>query len=251
MKILIKLATCLLMFFLLSCQTKSNLEERNNTQINNNFNWTNEFAKEHYLKQNDSIYWNGEIVKFDMETEDELNEVKFPIYVGSFPVAPYKTPGNGVKGYNINIGNKNIVMKSVFVRRGPHNEQIFKDSNKKSEVVINILSLTDDPTLSNPTFVSSRNHPNYVAEGTINCKDYKTDWVVIHTADRNSYAVINMRFFDLKFGRTILIAPQKNKSIRFLQIETELLSNENLDAYIGVLKKEKDVIDFFSQESNL
>ena len=225
MKTKIKLFFLCFSLFFNSCQTKKDVE-----QIDNDNFWNYEYAKKHYQKQ---------------------NEMNFPIYVGSFPVAPYNTPGTGIYGNNLNIGSKDIIMKSMFVKRGPHNEHIFNGSNKKNEIVVNILSLTDDSSLSNPAIVSSRNHPNYLAEGTINCKNYKVDWITIYTADRNSYAVINMRFFDLKFGRTILVTPQKNKSVRFLQIETELLSNENLDAYIENLKNDKKVIDFFSKESNI
>ncbi|TDQ33361.1 hypothetical protein [Zeaxanthinibacter enoshimensis] len=206
--------------------------------------------EDHYQAKNKDIYKNTG-PSSDLEYEKEINESGFPIYVGSFPVAEYNTPGNGTMGFPLKIGERDVVSRSVFIRRGEQNESLLKPLNKNSEVLINLLCLTDDVSLPNPSIVTSRNHPNYLAEGTFNSRNYKTDWVVIRAYDGKSYAIINMKFFNLKYGRTILVAPQQSGEIHFKQLQDELLEETEVELYLDQLTRNIEVIDFFVKEGNI
>lgn len=176
--------------------------------------------------------------------------MNFPIKIGSFPVEKYRTPGNGNKNYDLKIVGKDVKVVNVFVRKGDFNRNEIP-TDKDSYVIITLVCLTDNLTLSNPTFVTSRNHPNYLGEGTINTTNNKIDWLSIQTVDGNSFAVINMRFFDLNCGRTILVAPQKDESLRFLQLRSNFLSIDDLDNYVQKLKTDSQAVTFFSMEGNI
>jgi len=41
-------------------------------------------------------------------------------------------------------------------------------------------------------------------------------------ADGQNFVIINQRFYDLKFGKTILVAPLEDGSLRILQIDDEI-----------------------------
>ncbi|MNY10518.1 hypothetical protein D3C86_1435030 [compost metagenome] len=71
------------------------------------------------------------------------------------------------------------------------------------------------------------------------------------TASRNSYAIINMRLFDLTLGKTILIAPQKDGSFRSMQIDSPKLSSETSGPYLRKLVKRKEVVAFFTQKGTI
>jgi hypothetical protein len=71
------------------------------------------------------------------------------------------------------------------------------------------------------------------------------------THDRNNYAIIGTRFFDLTAGQTVLLAPRKDGSVRFMQIQNEQLSTEDLENYANTLKTKQEVISFFNHPENV
>ena len=60
-----------------------------------------------------------------------------------------------------------------------------------------------------------------------------------------------MRLFDLEDGKTILIAPQKDMSLRSMQIKSPDLSNKGIDTYTDELLKDEEVIQFFTKKGNI
>jgi hypothetical protein len=52
------------------------------------------------------------------------------------------------------------------------------------------------------------------------------------------YAIVNSRLFDLRVGRLILVAPQKDGSIRFHQTDAPTMNSVERDMYIENLKTE-------------
>ncbi|GAB5408530.1 MAG: hypothetical protein BalsKO_08950 [Balneolaceae bacterium] len=101
-------------------------------------------------------------------------------------------------------------------------------------------------------FVSSRNHPHYVGQGFVKTKSNEIDFMSFLTADRNGYAIVNMRLFDLRIGRIVLIAPQKDGTLRSLQLDSEIMSSEEMDDHMkNLMSNDKTVIDFFTKKSNI
>ncbi len=60
-----------------------------------------------------------------------------------------------------------------------------------------------------------------------------------------------MKYFNLEFGETILVAPQKDGSIRFLQVDLPNASTNSIDGHVSDLAQRGDVISFFSADSNI
>lgn len=102
------------------------------------------------------------------------------------------------------------------------------------------------------SYISSRNNPDVVCEGYFKAQNNdEVDYMAFLTGNREEFAVVNMKLFDLKNGRTILVAPQKDHSLRFLQIPTPIISNTEIQNFItGVLEQEK-VKTFFLNKGNL
>ncbi|GAB1307429.1 hypothetical protein KH5_01120 [Urechidicola sp. KH5] len=65
---------------------------------------------------------------------------------------------------------------------------------------------------------TSRNHPNYIAQSSLNIgTESNVDWVAFQTPNKGAFTIINGKFFDLKFGKTIICAPRKDDSVGFYQ----------------------------------
>ncbi|MCH7524997.1 MAG: hypothetical protein IIC74_08310 [Bacteroidetes bacterium] len=119
-----------------------------------------------------------------------------------------------------------------------------------------IVVLTDSIDLKRYTHtdvsVSSRNHPHYVGQGFVKTKSNRIDFVSFISADRNSYAIINLRLFDLRIGRIILIAPKKDGTLRSLQLDSPTMSSDEMDNHLKwILENNKQVIDFFTKPDNI
>lgn len=99
---------------------------------------------------------------------------------------------------------------------------------------------------------SSRNHPDYIGQGSINTKENRIDFISFLTADRNNYAIVNLRLFDLNQGRIVRIAPQKDGSFRSMQRDAPVLSAEEVERYlIEELLNESKVNTFFTNDGNI
>lgn len=235
--------------------------------IKENFIWTKERAEEHLKNQSDSKKWDMELFKIDLNTVKKRAEKpsKNPITFGAFPVPKYEfVKGanfrglgnywfNGSNGRVKKIGDKSLVYNTFFIGKNSMNSKYI--GNKDSEVFFQIVVLTDYANSKNEgrasSHVTSRNHPHYIGEGMFQTKNTKIDYTAFITADRNSYAIVNMRLFDLSLGQTILIAPQKDKSLRSLQLNMPNLSYNEIDSYMNNILKRKDVIKFFTKKGNI
>lgn len=144
-------------------------------------------------------------------------------------------------------------MNSFFVGENDLNKGRLKEM--KDEVFFQILVLTD--TIDNENYklakalVLSRNHPDYYGQGFIKTKTNKIEYMAFITAENNAYAIINTRIFDLRFGKTILISPQKDKTLRSLQIESPEMSSDSITKYTEELIKNEKTIKFFQNEDTI
>lgn len=178
---------------------------------------------------------------------------------GPFPVPKYDLLGNyryrggGVGGRWKNYEGKKIVY-NYFVANKTEISQEFL-GNKKNEVFYTIISLTDFVDTVNFTHArshfTSRNNPDFTCEGYYKTKENEVDYLAFLTANREQYAIVNMRLFNLKHGRVILIAPQKDGSLRSLQLSSPLLSADEMEAYIDKILKQEKVKEFFTNKANI
>ena len=246
-----KINSILLVLLILSVSCKTQEKETK-------FEWNLEKEKIHNKNRNDSIKWGLKNWRNDTKN---LTVTGNPIINGVFPVPKYELTDSTFNGLGnwgdwngLQLEDKKIIYHSLFVNKNAVNREFIKD--KPNEVFFAILVLTDSIDLKQYSHtnihVSSRNHPHYAGQGFVRTKSNRIDFLSFLTADRNNYAVVNMRLFDLRIGRIVLIAPQKDGSFRSLQLDAPIMSNEEMDKHIKTLiANNKEVINFFTREGTI
>ncbi|SDF00518.1 hypothetical protein SAMN05421636_109198 [Pricia antarctica] len=214
-------------------------------------------------KRQDSSYWDTEMLKTDLSYKNE--RPTGPFMFGAFPVPNYDLIGKGTFSglgnfgysgagkYYKTIKDKIILYNSFFVKKNNLNQKRLQ--NRKDEIFFQILVLTD--TIDSVDFshvgseIISRNHPDYVGQGFYKTKNSTIDYVAFTTPENESYAIVSTRLFNLDFGKTILIAPQKNGSLRSMQIELPQLSSEEINRFTDKLLEEDRIVEFFTKPGNI
>ena len=181
----------------------------------------------------------------DLSFKPLLDSLAFPVATGVWPVAHYDTPGNGSALVEFTVNGQRVVGRALHVGRGPHNATIFPDSTQRDEVVAVIMVRTDTPDEEHRSIAISRNHPDYLAEGRFTTAAGNVDWITMQLAERRAYAIVNMQLFDLLAGRVILIDPQADGSLRFLQRAMPLRSQAQVEGFVAELAKDPGVQRFF------
>jgi len=222
------------------------------------FKWNLEKEKRHNENRNDSTKWSLKNWKLDNQN---LKIIPKPIVYGVFPVPKYELIdstfnglGNSGNWNGLKLKDKKIIHHSFYVNSNATNKEF--TGSKPNEVFFTIVVLTD--TIDSKRYshtsvgIRSRNYPHYIGQGFVKTKSNEIDFISFLTADRNNYAIINMRLFDLRIGRIILIAPQKDRTFRSLQLNSPIMSSEEMDEYIEKLISEKnEVINFFTKKNNI
>lgn len=238
------------LFLILTFSCKSQKEEV--------FIWNLEKERIHNENRNDSTKWSQKNWKADTQNLELSGK---PMMEGIFPVPKYELIdttfnglGNSGSWKGVELKGKKIIYHSLYVNKHSLNSAFIKD--KPNEVFFAIAVLTDSVDLKGYTHtnvnISSRNHPHYVGQGFVKTKSNEIDFLSFLTADRNDYAIVNMRLFDLRIGRIILIAPQKDGTLRSLQLDSGIMSSEEMDKHLkNLMSSDKNVIDFFTKKGNI
>jgi hypothetical protein len=215
--------------------------------------WNSQKRAQYLTNRNDSTTWDQE--KFENDKQFIGLEDIGPFENGAFPVPNYDLIGKGsFKGLGtlseeFQLNDKNILMNGFYIGKNELNK--YRLNTMKNEVFFQILVLTD--TIDNVNYklnqssVTSRNHPDYLGQGFIKTKNNRIDYLAFQTAENNNYAIINARLFDLNYGKTILIAPQKDKSIKSLQINSPQITSDSIIQYTNKLLLDKKIIEFFNE----
>jgi len=245
-----KLITIILFTLLIfSCS-----EEHTIVKADNQNDWSKIKRLEYLKNTTDSTTWDKELLEGDKQMIG-LGDFG-PFELGAFPVPRYELLGKeSFKGVGSKLGefqikNKNLLMNSFFVAKNKMNENRLR--SKKSEMFFQILILTDTIRDDNQSMILSRNHPDYLGQGFVKTKNNRIDYLAFQTLENNSYAIINTKIFDLNNGKTILVAPQKDRTLRFKQIEQEnLIVSDSIADYTEELIIDKTTIEFFEQNGNI
>ena len=221
--------------------------------------WNKEKTLNHLANIGDSTKWDTVLLNRDRSANEE--RIAKPFRYGAFPVPKYellgqgtfKGVGNGGNFTGISMYGKKILYSYFLVNKNSLIEKYIKD--KPNEVFFAILVLSDFVDTVNFSHagvqIISRNNPDYIGQGFFKTKDDEIDYIAFLTAERDEYAIVNMRLFNLKNGRFILIAPQKNGTIRSMQIQTPILSDTELESYIEKITKQENVMMFLKNKNNI
>lgn len=193
----------------------------------------------------------GDVKVMAGESRSEWKE--FPLEILPFPVVTYKYGATGAGDFFIEEPFK-ITATFFLIGKHTYNWDEFKES-ETHRAFFNLLVLTDtidtlDYSVVN-SYVTSRNHPDYVGEGRIITKHLNVDYVTFHRPDHTSYAIIGTKLFDLQLGQTIIVAPQKDGSVRFLQLDTQRLLLNEVEPFMNALIKKDPVKGFLSADGNI
>lgn len=188
--------------------------------------------------------------QFHLDREYYQGEGAFPIHPGFFPTYMYDSPGNGTIYFETTIAGLKCVGRTSFFYRGEFNEHLFKGEEDESMMIFTIIVPT---TINAPNdcFVTSRNHPNYIAQGTIQTETQPIDWLSIQPFNGVPSAIVNTKYFDLSHGRIVLVYPQEDKSLRFQQVPTPFISAEAIEEYVKDKSTSKEWEAFYTKNHDL
>ncbi len=227
--------------------------------------WGPEQEAEYLKNRQDPSTWDCRLLEQDIQDMPQI--LSKPLMYGAFPVPEYGLIGentfDGVlcSNYYMKFGDegRNLLYACMGVNRNGMIEKYIGD--KPDEVFFTILVLSDVEigsdddfwdNMYSDVFITSRNNPDYVGQGYIKTKNDEIDFVAFLTAGRDEYAIVNMRLFDLKYGRIVIIAPQKDGSLRSMQVKTEdVISSDGLTNRLQEIIKRTDVNDFLTDKNNI
>lgn len=158
----------------------------------------------------------------------------------------------------LDFGAQKVVCTCFAYGKQDFNAHLFDPTSKPRSALIyvNVLVLTDDPSLQKRalSFVS-RNHPHILSQGRISTVVGNIDWQHTALAHGENMVVVNQHFFDLNHGKTILVAPQLDGSLRFMQLESpnQIMSPDlerNLfEEHVESLQENEEVLEFFNSQT--
>lgn len=225
--------------------------------------WPEESAAEYALRRDvfasrDQAMFEGDLASAG-RTSSQLGLSNYPA-----PVQPYDSY-EGIKNClaaslpHFNKFEVDDVILRVQGRTLAYSSPLVLPREGGYKVKFNLIYITDVSSLGNST-VSSRNCPHFMATGGVPTSEGAIEWLQVTMMDGRNLAVINHRVFDLEFGRTILVVPMQDGTIRFRQVQhsNDVLSLEDIDAavspngihrdFMRSLLAEPEVLAFFMQE---
>jgi hypothetical protein len=228
-------------FFFNSCQERE--KSKSNAQKAEEKKWDIEELNNRAIQHLDTSKWDIKLFNQDIETYNNYSEVfqSYPLNKSPFPVAEYDY---AVSSIPFSIEMDSIVFKGV---------RIGEYENPESEKIIDkltLLVLTNDKDAEETTLVDSRNYPYLTAQGTFKVTNNEFDWVFSSSPDGFSTLLINMKLFDLRFGETVIIYPQTDKSFIYEQIKDSPNNYKDFEEFKRILLKNEKVKNQLNSEKN-
>lgn len=211
--------------------------------------------------RDDPTHWDMARVQQDLESPGK----PIPFSFGAFPVADYNRLGvgsfrgvassilPGIQGMVGRVEEKKVVAASFAVNPNDWNaELVGRDDPLHYFRLLVLTDHIDEQAFSHFGMrVVSRNHPDVVGQGYFLTTQQRIDYCAFQTIEGDAYAIVNLRLFDLRHGRTILIAPQKDGSLRSKQLRTDNPTGENLQAWVDGLLAKPEARAFFLAPGNI
>ena len=220
--------------------------------------WNSKRRTEYSQRKLDSSKWNMEMFRQDLEA---LQKYSWPTKAAlsgiPTPVPEYPNFGGALMNPTMKIGDQEIRGTTLAWGKYDVNQHLFQNETDDLLVYLNIFVLTDMPDPKNcKKAMVSRNWPHILSTGKQKTSIGDVDWVQVGFADDNNYAFINQQIFDLKFGNTIIVAPQKDGSLQFLQLDgpASIESRkmvQSIEAFTAKLAADERVLKFVNSHGVL
>lgn len=215
------------------------------------------------IREKQLRFQNQENVLDFKRLQKELSErdsiSKGPFTYGIFPYPDYDSISNktfsgiGTTGnfYGIDLDGKKIVYTSFFENKSSLNSYRVKENNRVFFTILVLTDFVDDKDFTSmKSQIVSRNFPDVIGQGLIKTKQNKIDFSSFITFENDEYAIVNLKLYNLKYGNVILIAPQKDGSLRSMQIKDDVyMTTEKLKSYIDKLLIKQEIKTFFTNKN--
>lgn len=224
--------------------------------------WTYEDRRNYAERNLDTTNWDMKMLQGDIESFLERDwPTKSGISSYPSPVADYDWGYGYISPLELIIGDLTIKGNSVGFAKGQYRSHLLKDSTDYYINYFNIFILSDrNESEAASNHMLSRNYPHYMSTGSRKTSMGKIDWLQMNLADGSNFAVVSQRYFDLEFGKTILVMPLKDGSLRLLQIKEDFgsfvwddlgTSESPKDAFVKRLAANPKVRSFFLRQDAL
>ncbi|WNJ20307.1 hypothetical protein [Pontibacter sp. G13] len=214
--------------------------------------WNPQIARAQADRYEDSTQWNQAQFQQELPLAEFLRAYDLPLQLSPFPTPEYDSPGNGNAELSLTISGKKLTGQTITLAKGTGTESLFETIEGDEAHYFTILAISDESDAEQPVVASSRNHPNYLAQGSLNpTSKGRVDWVAVQMADGHSIAVVNGRIFDLSAGRIVLVAQKQDGSIRFRQLPEGAMTPTQMTDWQATISQETEVISFFGESGNL
>ena len=236
------LLTIVMLSFILSCQ-KQEVKEEKTSELNKQ-NWHLDSLNEKALQHLDTSRRDHQLFKQDVENYEKFGDYykSLPLNKSPFPVAVYDY---AVSGFPFVIQRDSTIFKGIKIGE-------YKDP--ESDVItekLTLFILTNDINSVETYLVESRNFPYLTAEGDFKVSNNSYDWVFSASPDGFSVLLVNMKLFDLRFGETIIIYPQIDKTFLYDQIKDSPNNYKNFEDYKKVIINNNRVQKQLLSENNI
>ena len=218
--------------------------------------WTEAKRKEMFERKYDPSTWDMEMFREDMEGhKNNKRPVKSSSSNFPSPVPKYSNFGGAIAWPSFELDQKTI--RGVMFSWGKYDVNKHLAVNESHNLIcyFNLFVLTDLEQKDKAIDMASRNYPHVLSTGKQKTSVGDVDWVHVGMADGNNLAIINQRIFDLKFGKTVLVAPQRDGSLRFMQREAPAsydFYDENYQKeFLRELRSDPDVVEFFTNVNTI
>ncbi|NER11761.1 hypothetical protein [Muriicola jejuensis] len=183
--------------------------------------------KQKAINNQDPSKWNMEMFEADRSESTEFN--------GPMPLTAYP-----VESYKFNVASSIIKFKIgehhftgiSFGENVPDAEGNYSPNYKA-----NVIFYTGNAYESLPNLVNSRNAPYLTFQGSMG----NSKFLGLYSPDGSGYVFVNMKLFDLRFGKTVIIFQKENEWFYYLQTEDKLESADQKDSFIDKIKLNKSV----------
>ncbi|CAH0999109.1 hypothetical protein LEM8419_00405 [Neolewinella maritima] len=222
--------------------------------------WTPQDAARYARNRADSSLWDRELLSLEPSAyRYDSTEVQPALSFWPIPVPAYDYGYGSVRTTVLRVAGRSIFGSTMAYAHGPYRPHPMEDSLAYYQTSCTIYILTDRPDDDSGTFhLVSRNYPHYLTTGKRLTSVGEVDFVQMSLADGANFAIVNQRYFDLAYGRTILAVPLQNGSMRLLQLEDSPESlragaehqewnQAHIEAFERRLETDPQVIAFFTQ----
>jgi len=169
--------------------------------------------------------WDRKLFEYDKEKlKDKKSE---PLNHSAFPVEKYDYSVFN-SPFNFKIANSHFSGISFGEnKRGKDGKYVFKH-----EITLIFYTENNDYQLNGD--VDSRNAPYLTVQGQVNLNN-PYEYIGIKSPENAGFLIVNLKSFDLRFGQTIFIFPNKDNSFYYLQLNEKPSIGQKFKDFVSKL----------------